>query len=131
MIGTNNMGANTAAEIADGVTVIVKELRRQRPYARVLLLGIFPRNSRPKEDAPAPATEAIRDKINYANEKIAKLADGKQVRYLDIGSQFLNQDGELTKEVMPDYLHLSEKGYQIWAAAIKDYLKEMLGGGTP
>jgi len=127
MIGTNNMASNTAAEIAEGVTAIVKELRRQRPDAKMLLLGIFPRNARQKEDANGPPTEAIRDKISYTNEKIAKLADGKIVRYLDIGGTFLTENGELSKDIMPDYLHLSEKGYQIWADAIKDALKNMLG----
>jgi lysophospholipase L1-like esterase len=131
MIGTNNMASNTAAEIAAGVTAIVKELRRQRPEAKVLLLGIFPRNSRPKEDGNGQPVEAVRDKIHYTNEKIAKLADGKSVFYLDIGGKFLTQNGELTKEIMPDYLHLSEKGYEIWADAIRDALKSMLVGKWP
>lgn len=119
MIGTNNMGSNTAAEIAEGVTAIVRELRKQRPQAKVLLLGVFPRSPR--------AADPVRDKIHFLNEKIAKLDDGQHVRYLDIGGKFLTPQGELTKEIMPDYLHLSEKGYELWADAIQALLKEMLG----
>jgi lysophospholipase L1-like esterase len=28
---------------------------------------------------------------------------------------------------MPDFLHLSEKGYQIWADAVKGPIRELLG----
>src|SRR5262249_53134015 len=83
MIGTNNMGSNAAEQIADGITAIVKEFRRQRPEAQILLLGIFPRS--------AKATDKFRDKIKDVNQQIAKLDDGKHVHYLDIGDKFLEK----------------------------------------
>ena len=118
MIGTNNTGSNSSEDIADGITAIVQELGTQRPDAKLLLLGVFPRS--PK------ASDKIRDKIKAINERIAKLDDGKHVRYLDIGDKFLEKDGSLSKEIMPDYLHLSPKGYTIWADAIQPSLDEML-----
>jgi lysophospholipase L1-like esterase len=118
MIGTNNMGSNSAEQIADGVTAIVKELNHQRPHTKTLLLGIFPRS--------AKATDAVREKIKDCNGRIAKLDDGKMVHYLDIGGKFLESDGSLSKEIMPDALHLSKKGYQIWADAIKEDLGKLL-----
>ena len=60
------------------------------------------------------------------NKRIARLDDGKTVKYLDIGPKFLDSDGGLSKDVMPDYLHLSKKGYEIWAEAIKDPLNDLL-----
>lgn len=133
MIGTNNLGGapgktrdgelaekggNTVDEIVDGVQAIVKELRKREPQAAILLLAIFPRAEKP--DAPA------RMKIQQINEKVAKLADGKQIRYLDIGKVFLSDDGTLTADIMPDYLHLSKQGYQRWAKAILPTVQEML-----
>jgi lysophospholipase L1-like esterase len=118
MIGTNNTGGHSAEQIAEGVTAIVKELNAQRPKTKVLLLGIFPRSPKP--------TDAVRDKIKQTNERIAKLDDGKQVFYLDIGAKFLDKDGNLQKDIMPDFLHLSKQGYQIWADAITPKLKELL-----
>jgi lysophospholipase L1-like esterase len=118
MIGTNNMGAHTAGQIAEGVAAIVKELQRQKPSAKVLLLGIFPRS---------PSGKAlIRAKIKDTNQRIAKLADGKQVFYLDIGAKFLTKDDALPKEIMYDALHLTPKGYEIWADAIKPTLDKLL-----
>jgi lysophospholipase L1-like esterase len=118
MIGTNNTGSNSAEEIADGVKAIVEELRSQRPETKVLLLAVFPRSPKP--------TDKMRDKIKDINQRIAKLDDGQNVRYLDIGEKFLEKDGILTREIMPDFLHLSPRGYQIWAEAIQPSLDEML-----
>jgi lysophospholipase L1-like esterase len=118
MIGTNNTGGYDAEQIADGITAIVAELRKQKPEMHVLLLGVFPRSEQPDT--------AVRQKINGVNERIAKLDDGKKVHYLDIGKKFLQEDGTLTKEIMPDLLHLSAKGYDIWAEAIKEPVEKML-----
>jgi lysophospholipase L1-like esterase len=118
MIGTNNMANDTAANIAEGVKAIVHELRQQSPEAKILLLGIFPRGRE--------AANPFRAKIKDVNQRIAKLHDGKNVRYLDIGDKFLSADGSLSKEIMPDYLHLSAKGYGIWADAIQSALDEMV-----
>ena len=61
------------------------------------------------------------------NAIIAKLDDGgKTIKYLDIGERFLDKEGNLSKELMPDLLHLSERGYEIWADAITPTLTEML-----
>lgn len=119
MIGTNNSGSNSSKEIADGVKVIVQQLRKKLPETKVLVLGVFPRGANNADK---------RRQINEgANALFKKLADGKAVHYLDIGPEFLEKDGTLTREVMPDLLHLSEKGYTIWAESIEAKLKELMG----
>jgi len=119
MIGTNNSGANSAEQIAEGITAIVKKIREKSPATKVLLLAVFPRA--PKADA------AVRAKIATINSIVAKLDDGNAVRYLDIGKKFLGEDGSLAKEIMYDYLHLTERGYEIWGEAITPLLQKMLG----
>jgi len=119
MIGTNNTGRDSAKEIAEGITLIVKTIHEKTPKTKILLLGVFPRDSK--------AGTKNREKISAINKIIANLDDGgKTVKYLDIGQKFLTSDGTLTKEIMPDYLHLSTKGYEIWAEAINPTLHEML-----
>ncbi len=133
MIGTNNTGhvgraqkelngaiyACSAEQTAEGVKAIVSKLQTKAPEAKILLLGIFPRGEKP--------ADAMRQQNEATNAIIAKLADGKQVHFLDIGKAFLQPDGTLTREVMPDLLHLSEKGYDMWAEAIDPKIKELLG----
>lgn len=119
LIGTNNSNGsdNTADEIADGVNAIVAQLHEKQPQMRALVLGIFPRGEKPNPQ---------RDKIAAVSASIAKLDDGKMVRYLDISPMLLQPDGSISKEIMPDYLHLSPKGYDIWADAIEASIDEMM-----
>jgi lysophospholipase L1-like esterase len=117
MIGTNNASSATADEIAQGITAIVRELRQRLPKAKVLLLGVFPRGQKP---------DATREKLQAVNTKIAGLDDGSHVKFLDIGKAFLNQDGTISPEIMPDYLHLTRKGYRIWADAMEPTLWSIL-----
>jgi len=119
MIGTNNSGNNSPEEIADGLAAITKQLRAKLPETKVLLLGIFPRGAN-KDDG--------RRKVNEkANAIFKKLADGKDVHYLDIGEKFLEPDGTLSRKIMPDLLHLSVEGYTIWAESIESSLKKLMG----
>ncbi|MFM1919255.1 MAG: hypothetical protein RLZZ303_889 [Candidatus Hydrogenedentota bacterium] len=119
MIGTNNHKDNTAEEIAEGVRAIVQLLRERLPEMKILLLAIFPRDE-------APGTEN-RVKLAKTSEMFSDVADGEMVHYMDIGQHFLDKDGVLTKEIMPDALHPVAKGYAIWSAAIEAKLRELMG----
>jgi lysophospholipase L1-like esterase len=119
LIGTNNLADNTAGQIAEGITAIVQEIRNRQSKAKILLLGIFPRGEKP--------TDAFREKIKEVNRIIAKLDDGgKTIRYLDIGDKFVDKSGTIPKELMPDFLHLSKVGYQIWAESIQPAVNELM-----
>jgi lysophospholipase L1-like esterase len=121
MLGTNNINRNPVDEIVDGDRLIVEEFKKRQPQAKVLVLGVFPRNARQPEQ-----TAALRATINEINSKLAKLVDNRQVFFMDIGEKFLTPDGTLTAEVMPDGLHPSAKGYQIWADAILNQVKALM-----
>ena len=119
MIGTNNYRDNSAQEIADGITAIVQNLNAKMPEMNILILAIFPRFPE--------ATHEKRIMLKEASELVSKLADGKRIHYLNINEAFLTKDGELTKEVMPDFLHPHEAGYRMWAEALEPTLAKLLG----
>ncbi|MBN9117899.1 MAG: GDSL family lipase [Planctomycetes bacterium] len=125
MIGTNNTGGHSAEQIAGGIKAIITELQKQKPDMKILLLGVFPRAGGVEKGADAPK-EKLNPKIKQINDIISKFADNKKVFYKDIGDKFLNKDGGLERKVMPDLLHLSEEGYKIWAAAIKDDIAKLV-----
>jgi lysophospholipase L1-like esterase len=118
MIGTNNASEYAPDEIAGGIKAIVAKLRTKLPDMKILLLGVFPREEKPGE---------LRAKLIEVNKQIAKLDDGQKVFFLDIGDKLAQPDGTLSKEIMPDFLHLSEKGYDIWANSIEPKVKQLLG----
>ena len=118
MIGTNNMGANTAPEIAEGIGAVILEMRRNFPDAKILLLGIFPRG--------LPG-DPVRDKIAETNRIISKLDDQKHVFYLDIGPKFLDATGTFLPDAFrADNLHPLAKGYDLWGEAVQTTLVQLL-----
>ena len=122
MIGTNNTGhrQDPPKETAAGIKKILGELKKRLPKTKVLLLAVFPRG--------ATADDKLR-KINTGiNKIIKKFAKRKNVSFLDINSTFLDDDGNLSKDVMPDLLHPHEMGYRMWAEAMEPTIKKLIGG---
>jgi lysophospholipase L1-like esterase len=118
MIGTNNAAAYSATEIAEGIGAIILEMRHDFPDAKILLLAIFPRSY---------PGDPVRDRIADVNKAIAKLDDQKHVFFMDIGSKFLDEKGAFLPDTFrPDLLHPLAKGYDIWGAAVKDKLAELM-----
>ncbi len=119
MIGTNNSNKddNSEADILEGVTAIVQQIRTRQPETKILLLGIFPRGK---------TFSAQRGKILQVNQALAKLEDGSHVFYLDFGSQLIESDGSIARSMMADALHPGDLGYRIWANATEPKLKQLL-----
>lgn len=120
LLGTNNIGhkSSNPQQTAEGMKAILERLSKKTPDAKVLLLGVFPRS--------AKADEPLRQQAAEITKLYSALADGKKVVFLDIGPKFLEADGTMSKEIMPDFLHPSAQGYQIWADAMLPTLQEML-----
>lgn len=131
MIGTNNSNKqdNTAEEIADGIKAICAKMREKMPKTKILMLAIFPRGD--AEQRKIKGQDAAFNpqwaQNNKASELASQIADGKMIYYLDINKVFLDKDGVLTREVMPDLLHPKEKGYQLWAEAIEPTVAKLMG----
>ena len=120
MIGTNNTGhfMDPAVHTADGIAHIVSELRERLPDAKILLLAIFPRHQSPHND--------MRRRNNEINELVSNMADGETVHFLDINHAFLDDDGTLPLEIMPDQLHPNAAGYALWAEAMEPTIRRLL-----
>jgi len=118
----NSADADTVDQIAAGVAPINEELKKPKPDAK-RLNGLVQKLSQQKGTIPAAK---LNKKIGDINAIIAKLDDGKTVFYKDIGKEFLDQNGGLSGEIMPDYLHLSAKGYDIWGKAIKGDIAKLV-----
>lgn len=126
MIGTNNTRKHGGERIAEANQRIVEIIREKLPESKILLLAVFPRGPRKGPDKlPEPWQERMAV-IADLNGRLAQLDDGRAVRFLDINSVFLGNDGTIPASIMPDQLHLSAAGYQLWADAIARPLAEMM-----
>ena len=133
MAGTNNSNHEeyTPEQIAGGVRAIVAEIRKKLPQTKILLLGIFPRGSQGqrieiKQGRTAAGMNPQWAKIDAVNRMLAAFVDGREVVYLNINREFLNEKGELPVDVMPDLLHPNERGYEIWGRTMQPVVREMI-----
>jgi lysophospholipase L1-like esterase len=131
MIGTNNSGQHTGEQIAEANRKIVELIRQKIPGVKVLLIAILPRDARRNNDGQI--TEAViadtakRVAANdRANALLAKMDDGVNVRFLNTNAIFLGRDGRIPFAIMPDQLHPTAAGYQLWAEAIDKPLAELM-----
>lgn len=119
LAGTNNL-SSTPADVPGAVKKIVSAINDRLPTTKVLLVGIFPRGTK--------AQNPFRAKIKIINRELAQLDDGQKIRFLDIGDKFLAPDGSITFKMMPDSLHPTAVGYELWADAMRPLLDEMMNG---
>lgn len=121
-IGTNNTSEtanarkNTALEIAEGVKAVCMRVRSKVPTAKIVLMAIFPR-----EESP---TNPRRLLINEVNGLLSSFAKENNICLIDLAPKMLSPDGTLSKQICNDFCHPTEKGYQIWADAIRSEIED-------
>jgi lysophospholipase L1-like esterase len=116
LIGTNNLGAGDSPDdVTQGIKLTIDQIRTQQPQIRVLLMAIFPREQSPQDP--------LRIKVKATNALLTAAAKSWGVTLIDIGPQLLEKDGTISRDMMGDFVHLTPKGYRIWADAVLAALK--------
>ena len=100
--------------IAAGLGEVIHTIHAKSPQTKVLLLAIL------------PMKDGVDLSVVTANNQLKKMDDKSTVRFLDIGPNLADAAGNLLPENTKDGLHLSAKGYEIFAGAIAPALAEML-----
>ena len=122
LAGTNNVGARPGndekiADITRGLRALIDLAHAKAPAATIILTGIFPRND----------NMAVMPEINRINANLARFADGRAIRYINVNDRLADANGQLFDGMTMDKLHPTVKGYQVWADALKPVLMELLG----
>lgn len=118
LIGTNDLTEGTLpTTIAENVGRIIDEFKKISPDARIVIVGVLPRG--------LGEQDSYRREIKVLNESLAKLDNGTDIRYLDFGAELLTPDKKVSEELLPDFLHLSDKGYEIWAKRLRPLLSDL------
>ena len=127
LAGTNNIGNQVLTEgapalvenVTRGLEAVLRVMQSKAPDAVIILMGIFPRND----------NMAVMPEIDAVNANLARMADGRRIRYLNINGRLADADGTLRDGMMnaKDKLHPTVQGYQVWADALKPLLTGLLG----
>ena len=126
LAGTNNVGNRVPAagdeakveDITRGIHEVLRVMQAKAPQATIILTAIFPRND----------NVAVLPTIDKINARLAQLADGKRIRFLNINDRLADKNGILLDGMMnADKLHPAIKGYQVWADALNPIFTELVG----
>jgi lysophospholipase L1-like esterase len=122
LAGTNDVGNQPGNDekiddILTGFRALIATCREKAPEAKIILTAIFPRND----------NLAVLPEIRRINDELEELADGQTIFYLNVNGQLADPDGILFDGMTTDQLHLTVKGYQVWADGLRPLLTEMLG----
>jgi lysophospholipase L1-like esterase len=122
LAGINNIGTVPGDDakvenITRGLKALVNICQQKAPNAIIILTALFPRND----------NMAVIPTINQINDNLAKMADGKKIRYLNVNDKLAEKDGRLFEGVSRDRLHPTVKGYQVWADGLTPIFTEILG----
>jgi beta-glucosidase len=117
MIGTNNNSSNSSKpeDVAGGIEKIVNMIRVKQPKAKIVLHPIFPRGDSAQSQRHAAARER-NDRTNVLLKQFAE-KDGKLV-WIDFNDKLVDATGWVPKSIMPDQIHPSAVGYDIWMKAL-------------
>ncbi|WP_316748692.1 SGNH/GDSL hydrolase family protein [Pedobacter gandavensis] len=99
MIGTNNLEINTDEEIVQGLKLLVSAIRERQPQSKLLVVGILPR-------------KGLEARIVKLNKEMAKIGQGKGLKYQDAGAVLLNKQQLIDESLFSDGLHPNEAGYE-------------------
>ncbi len=117
MIGTNNTGLNTPADIAAGIQAVCDAAHNKQPNAKILLLGILTR----RDEKPG---QHIIENVNQL--LAAHYSNMAYVTFRDFGSAFRNDDGTPNVALFADGVHINAVGYEILAAKIRSQMTALM-----
>lgn len=113
MFGINELGWPYDDIFIKKYGMVIDELKKAQPNAVIYIQSII-HVSKKKEEK----SDISNKKINKRNQLIKKMAQKKQVEYLNLNEVLTNKNGFLFEDASVDGVHLNPKYCQIW----KEYL---------
>jgi platelet-activating factor acetylhydrolase IB subunit beta/gamma len=117
LIGTNNLSRDSEETIVEGIVRITGIVRRKCATAKLVVLGLLPRESDEKGNDCS-------EKIERINADLRAKAELQEYRYEYLGDRLLGGDGKIDRRIMPDGLHLNEAGYEVAGPLIQRIIEK-------
>lgn len=122
LIGTNDLNNyKKPDEVAKNIDKIIKQIKKNRPYAEIYVESIFPVNNKDFKERNAGHDNK---NIKKTNKLIISICKKNNVKYLDIYKHLIDNEGNLKKEYSEDGLHLTNLGYLKLTNLLLPYINE-------
>lgn len=127
-LGVNNVThfsveEEPSADVLLGMFAVIRAIQAKQPQARLIVNAILP--------CGRDANDPRRRRCAVVNRQLARICNDHSLVWFDPSRCFLTADGRLPRRLMPDYVHPSDEGYDVWASALMPLLREIcfIGGG--
>jgi lysophospholipase L1-like esterase len=115
-VGENDLPqeTTTADTVLARTKILIRGIRARLPDVPIVYISM----------KPSPSRDQWREKCKTANALIHSwIAGEKKIAYVDVFSLMLDEAGKSRPELfVQDMLHMNEKGYAIWRAAVEPQL---------
>lgn len=120
LIGTNDyLDDSTPDEVASNIKEIVQEIHKHRKSTEIYIESIYPINKNLKKEMVANRDN---DKIIETNKKIKDICKEKNLTYIDMYNELIDEDGNFNKKYTYDGLHPNTLGYARISQVLSQYI---------
>ncbi len=120
LIGTNDyLDNSTPDEVASNIKEIVQEIHKHRKNTEIYIESIYPINKNLKKEMVANRDN---DKIIETNKKIKDICKEKNLTYIDMYNELIDEDGNFNKKYTYDGLHPNTLGYARISQVLSQYI---------
>ncbi|MFU0827184.1 MAG: SGNH-hydro domain-containing protein [Lachnoclostridium sp.] len=110
MLGINELGRGTKKTFVNQYKKVLDKIRSLQPDAIIFIEGIMNVTKKKSDSDPIFNNKNIKDR----NAGIAKLADNKNIFYIDVNKAITDDSGCIPEKYTFDSIHLKAAYYKIW-----------------
>lgn len=133
-LGVNELGVYNDDGFYDSYCRAIDEIRKVQPNAVIYIQGLIPLNEKQIEEYNGNKYNLTNDHLRVYNDLMKKTAEEKRVVFLDLYSEFADENGSLPEGVSRDGVHLKKDACRQWLEYLKTHtvgFDELYPGGLP
>ena len=123
-LGVNELGINNDARFYDSYCQAIDAIRAVQPSAVIYIQGLIPLNEGQIEEYNGNKYNLTNEHLRVYNDLMKKAAEEKQVVYLDLYAEFVDENNELPAEASRDGVHLKKDACKQWLAYLQTHTVE-------
>lgn len=126
LIGVNDLSGFIDKEtVVDNIKKIIEKITEKRSKTKIYVESIYPINRRILTEKEYPIDEVLtNDLIKETNELIKELCKDKDLTYIDVYDELIDDEGNLKEEYTVEGQHLTDEGYKKVTEVLKKYVDE-------
>ena len=123
-LGVNELGYYNDAGFYQSYCAAIDHIRRLQPQAVIYIQGLIPLNEGQIVAANGNKYNLTNDHLRVYNDLMRQAAEEKQAVFLDLYTEFVDENGELPAEGSHDGVHLSAEYCRRWLEYLKAHTVE-------